>query len=64
MLRHASGQEPAIPAKVAHVINDLVGREDAPPRLLIGKDAVQHAAANALAESDAAWREVSESVTE
>ncbi|MFF0188320.1 SDR family NAD(P)-dependent oxidoreductase [Streptomyces sp. NPDC005244] len=66
MLRRASGQEPAIPAKVAQVITDLAGRTDAPRRLLIGKDAVQYAAAEAaaLAESDAAWREVSESVTE
>lgn len=66
MLRQASGQEPAIPAKVAQVITDLAGRTDAPRRLLIGKDAVQYAAAEAaaLAESDAAWREVSESVTD
>ncbi|MGW5392134.1 SDR family NAD(P)-dependent oxidoreductase [Streptomyces koyangensis] len=66
LLRQGSGQEPAIPAKVAHVISDLVGREDAPQRLLIGKDAVRYAAAGAsdLAASDAKWREVSESVTE
>ncbi|MER8188302.1 SDR family NAD(P)-dependent oxidoreductase [Kitasatospora sp. NPDC094015] len=66
MLRQASGREPAIPAKVAQVINDLVDRDDAPQRLLIGKDAVQYAAAgaSALAESDAKWREISESVTE
>lgn len=66
MLGKASGQEPAVPARVARVIRDLVGRDDAPVRLLIGKDAVQYAAAGARAqaESDATWREISESVTE
>ncbi|MEU7189282.1 SDR family NAD(P)-dependent oxidoreductase [Streptomyces sp. NPDC039022] len=66
MLGKASGQEPAVPARVAQVIRDLVGRDDAPVRLLIGKDAVQYAAAaaQAQAEYDATWREISESVTE
>lgn len=51
----------ADPAKVATVVLDLAGRDDAPVRLLIGADAVQYAAdaAQALAESDEKWREVS-----
>lgn len=65
ILSRPSGQEAALPAKVAQVVYDLAGRDDAPERLLIGKDAVQYApaAAKALAESDQKWREVSESVT-
>jgi hypothetical protein len=41
----------------------LAGREDAPLRLLVGPDAVEYAgkAAEALAESDRKWRDVSQS---
>ncbi|MFJ7948925.1 SDR family NAD(P)-dependent oxidoreductase [Streptomyces sp. NPDC096354] len=54
----------ADPARVAQTVVDLAGRDDAPVRLLLGKDAVQYAgaAAQALAESDDRWRPVSESV--
>jgi NAD(P)-dependent dehydrogenase (short-subunit alcohol dehydrogenase family) len=53
----------ADPARVAMIIADLAGRDDAPVRLLLGKDAVQYwdNAAAALAESDAKWRKLSES---
>jgi NAD(P)-dependent dehydrogenase (short-subunit alcohol dehydrogenase family) len=53
----------ADPARIATIIAELAGREDAPVRLLLGKDAVQYwdRAAAALAESDAKWRGVSES---
>ena len=45
-------------------VADLAGRADAPVRLLLGADAVQWAgnAAKQLAESDAKWREISESI--
>ncbi|WP_405590299.1 SDR family NAD(P)-dependent oxidoreductase [Streptomyces sp. NBC_01190] len=54
----------ADPARVAQTVVELAGRNDAPVRLLLGRDAVQYAdaAARALAESDEQWREVSESV--
>ncbi|WP_093497071.1 hypothetical protein [Streptomyces sp. Ag109_O5-10] len=53
----------ADPARIAEIIADLSGRDDAPVRILLGKDAVQYwdAAGAALAESDAKWRSVSES---
>jgi NAD(P)-dependent dehydrogenase (short-subunit alcohol dehydrogenase family) len=65
MLRTATGGEASHPAKVAQVVRELAGRDDAPVRILLGADAVQyaHAAAQALAESDANWRELSESVS-
>ncbi|MFD9007103.1 SDR family NAD(P)-dependent oxidoreductase [Streptomyces sp. NPDC059582] len=52
---------PSGPAKVADVILSLVGRQDAPLRLLIGPDAVVHAAAaaQALAASDHMWHDLS-----
>jgi len=64
MVRDASGNEPTDVAKVAQVVADLAGRDDAPLRLLLGADAVQYArdAAKQLAESDARWREISESM--
>jgi NAD(P)-dependent dehydrogenase (short-subunit alcohol dehydrogenase family) len=67
MLRHsdpeAAQANSADPVRVATIIADLAGRDDAPVRILLGKDAVQYwdGAAAALAESDAKWREVSES---
>ncbi|TDW24318.1 SDR family NAD(P)-dependent oxidoreductase [Kribbella kalugense] len=53
----------ADPARIATIIAELAGRDDAPVRILLGKDAVQYwdNAAAALAESDAKWRDVSES---
>ncbi|MFJ3820804.1 SDR family NAD(P)-dependent oxidoreductase [Streptomyces nodosus] len=54
----------ADPARIARTVVDLAGRDDAPLRLLLGRDAVQYggAAARQLAESDEKWRPVSESV--
>ncbi len=54
----------ADPAKVARTVVELAGRDDVPVRLLLGRDAVQYARAaeKALAESDAKWLQVSESV--
>ncbi len=64
MVRDVSGNEPIDVAKVAQVVADLAGRDDAPLRLLLGADAVQWAgnAAKQLAESDAKWLEISESI--
>lgn len=63
MVRDASGKEPIDVAEVARVVADLAGRHDAPLRLLLGADAVHYGdeAARQLAESDARWRDVSES---
>ncbi|GAA1671800.1 SDR family NAD(P)-dependent oxidoreductase [Glycomyces endophyticus] len=63
--RASTGTEPTDPAKVAAVIRDLAGRDDAPLRLLIGTDAYALAAAasRTQAESDEHWRAVSESVS-
>ena len=60
-LREHHGQEPSDPRKIAALILSLAGREDAPLRLLVGPDAVEYAAgaAEALAESDRKWRDVS-----
>jgi NAD(P)-dependent dehydrogenase (short-subunit alcohol dehydrogenase family) len=67
MIRAAdlSQAEAAHPARVAQVVRDLAGRQDAPVRILLGTDAVQYAqaAALALAESDEKWRHLSESVS-
>ena len=64
MLRQMSGTQPIDPVKVANVLVDLAGREDIPNELLIGTDAVEYASAfaQALAETDAQWRDVSTSV--
>ena len=63
-VRDISGHEPIDVAKVAQVVANLAGRDDAPLRLLLGADAVQWAenAAKQLAESDAKWREISLSI--
>lgn len=65
MLREMSGKEVSDPVKVARVILSLANHPNAPLRLLLGVDAVEYAgvAARALAESDAQWRETSESVS-
>ena len=66
MVRAASGHEATDPRRVAQVVRDLAGRDDAPARLLLGTDAVPMArqAAEELAASDEAWREVSLSVAD
>ena len=65
MLRSHSGHEASDPAKVAKVIVDLAGREDAPVDLLIGTDAFEYAgqAARRVLEADEAWRAVTVSVS-
>jgi NAD(P)-dependent dehydrogenase (short-subunit alcohol dehydrogenase family) len=65
-LRAFSGHEPTNTRRVAQVVRDLAGRDDAPVRLLLGTDAVPLAqqAAQELAASDEAWREVSLSVSD
>jgi NAD(P)-dependent dehydrogenase (short-subunit alcohol dehydrogenase family) len=65
-LRAFSGHEPENTRRVAQVVRDLAGRDDAPARLLLGTDAVPLAqrAAQQLAASDEAWREVSLSVSD
>jgi NAD(P)-dependent dehydrogenase (short-subunit alcohol dehydrogenase family) len=66
LVRAGSGHEATDPRRVAQVVRDLAGRDDAPVRLLLGADAVPMAqqAAQELAASDAAWREVSLSVSD
>jgi NAD(P)-dependent dehydrogenase (short-subunit alcohol dehydrogenase family) len=66
LVRGGSGHEATDPRRVAQVVRDLAGRDDAPLRLLLGTDAVPMAqqAAHELAASDAAWREVSLSVSD
>jgi hypothetical protein len=66
VLRANSGHEATNPRRVAHVVRDLAGRDDAPVRLLLGTDAVPMAqqAAQELAASDEAWRDVSLSVAD
>jgi NAD(P)-dependent dehydrogenase (short-subunit alcohol dehydrogenase family) len=63
-LRGFSGDEPGDTRRVAQVVRDIAGRDDAPVRLLLGTDAVPLAqeAAQELAAGDKAWREVSLSV--
>jgi hypothetical protein len=55
------GHETSDPAKVAQAILHLATKEELPPHLLLGSDAVQYArAAEDRRESDAkAWLEVS-----
>jgi NAD(P)-dependent dehydrogenase (short-subunit alcohol dehydrogenase family) len=66
LVRAGSGHEATDPRRVAQVVRDLAGRDDAPVRLLLGTDAVSMAqqAAQELAASDEAWREVSLSVSD
>jgi NAD(P)-dependent dehydrogenase (short-subunit alcohol dehydrogenase family) len=65
LVRAGSGHEATDPRRVARVVRDLAGRDNAPVRLLLGADAVPMArqAAQDLAASDEAWREVSLSVS-
>ena len=66
MVRAMSGHESTDTRRVARLVHDLAGRVDAPVRLLLGADAVPTAlqAAQELAASDEAWREVSLSVSD
>ncbi|MFG1687652.1 hypothetical protein ACGFNP_46360 [Nonomuraea sp. NPDC049269] len=66
LLCAAPGHGATSARRVAQVVRDLAGRDDAPLRLLIGTDAVPLAqqAAQELAASDEAWREVSLSVSD
>jgi NAD(P)-dependent dehydrogenase (short-subunit alcohol dehydrogenase family) len=63
-MRRTSGHQPGDPARAARAIIEITLVEDPPARLLLGADAVAAAAtvAQALAASDARWRELSESV--
>lgn len=63
-LRQGSGNQPGDPARAAQAIIRITTVDDPPLRLLLGTDAVAaaSAAAEALAASDARWRELSESV--
>ncbi|MEW2145195.1 oxidoreductase [Micromonospora vinacea] len=63
-LRQASGAQPGDPARAAQAIIRITRVDDPPLRLLLGADAVAaaQAAAEALAASDARWRELSESI--
>jgi NAD(P)-dependent dehydrogenase (short-subunit alcohol dehydrogenase family) len=66
LVRAGSGHEATASRRVAQVVRDLAGRDDAPVRLLLGTDAVPMAqrAAQELAAADAAWRDVSLSVSD
>lgn len=61
LLANAPAEAGSDPDKVAQAILTLVGRDDAPVRILLGADAVQYAASasQALADSDRTWRELS-----
>ncbi|MFI6236393.1 oxidoreductase [Micromonospora sp. NPDC050784] len=63
-LRQGSGAQPGDPARAAQAIIRITRVDDPPLRLLLGADAVAAAAAaaEALAASDARWRELSESI--
>lgn len=61
MRRSMSGKQPSLPEKIAGIIVHLSEADNVPLRLLVGPDAVQVAgmAAEALAESDRKWRDLS-----
>jgi NAD(P)-dependent dehydrogenase (short-subunit alcohol dehydrogenase family) len=62
IMHGGSGQGPAgDPAKVADVLLQVAAMDEPPLRLLLGSDAVTYAkaAAQARADADAAWRELS-----
>ena len=61
MLRNHAGKEPSLPDKIATIIINLAGKENAPLRLLIGPDAVDYGGqvAETLAASDKRWRDIS-----
>lgn len=63
-LKTIAGNEVSDPVKVAKVIVELIDMPEPPFRLLIGTDAVivADSCAKSLADSDAKWRSLSESV--
>jgi len=63
-LKTVAGNEVTDPVKVAKVIVELIDMPEPPFRLLIGTDAVivADSCAKSLADSDAKWRSLSESV--
>ncbi|MEU7841187.1 oxidoreductase [Micromonospora sp. NPDC049114] len=63
-MRRTSGNQPGDPTRAAQAIIRITRVDDPPARLLLGADAVAAAStvAEALAASDARWRELSESV--
>lgn len=63
-IRDQDGKQPGDPARIAHMLLDIVAAEEPPLHLLVGKDAVRvgQAVAETLAAADAKWRQVSESV--
>ena len=66
LIRATFGHEATDPRRVAPLVRDLAGRDDAPIRLLLGTDAVPMAQQTAqdVAASDEAWRDVSLSVSD
>lgn len=63
-LRSADGRQPGDPERIAKVLVDIANMDAPPLHLLLGKDAVAVAkmVADNLAQSDARWRSLSESV--
>ncbi|GAA3634955.1 SDR family NAD(P)-dependent oxidoreductase [Kineosporia mesophila] len=66
LLRESSGQEPTGVRRVAEIVAELAGREDAPLRLLLGSDAATYgkAVGEELAASDARWFDLSVSASD
>jgi NAD(P)-dependent dehydrogenase (short-subunit alcohol dehydrogenase family) len=64
-LRGADENQPGDPKRIAQVLIDVVAMREPPLRLLLGHDAVAIASMTAekLAESDARWRSLSESIS-
>jgi NAD(P)-dependent dehydrogenase (short-subunit alcohol dehydrogenase family) len=63
-LRSVSGREELDPTEVAGIVRHLADQDEPPLRILVGAGAFQHAqsAAQMLAESDNAWRVLTESI--
>lgn len=64
MMRQYDGQQTGDPAKIADAILTVVDSEQPPLRLLMGSDAYELATGNdkSRLESDATWRELTESI--
>ncbi len=65
MVRGMDGQQVSDPRRIAEVIIDLSQRDDAPTEILMGEDALAVSAqvAEAVAEADRRWRDLSASVS-
>lgn len=63
MLRANSGNETSDPARIAQVLVDIAGADDAPVELLLGSDALEYSnkAAEAVAASDLKWADITRS---